>query len=175
MIACAAAATPGPMQAWLIEDAGTWTGKSTMWMTAETPPTVSEATDVVTPMLDGRFIRCDSVGEIPGMGAFNGFALTGFDNVSQKFQSIWADTMGTGMMWGTGTLSADGKALTFNYTYNCPMTKKPTAIRMVQTRTGTDTRTMEMWGPDPSTAKEFRMLEIKYKRAPSKTAATSAE
>ena len=99
-----------------------------------------------------------------GMGRFNGFGLYGFDDVSQNFVSTWIDSMGTGMMTGTGELSADGKTLTWSYTYNCPITKKPAPIREVETITGDNTRTLEMFGLDPRTGKEFRMMRIELTR-----------
>ena len=51
--------------------------------------------------LDGRYIKVDVAGDMPGMGPFTGFGLTGFDNVSKKFVSTWVDNMGTGMMNGS--------------------------------------------------------------------------
>ncbi len=108
---------------------------------------------------------------MPGMGPFNGFGLYGFDNVSQKFQGVWIDNMGTGMMTGTGELSSDGKTLTWTYNYTCPMLKKPTTMREVDRITGKDTRTMEMFGTDPVTGKEYRMMEVLLTRKAGSTAA----
>ncbi|MBL9141516.1 MAG: DUF1579 domain-containing protein [Phycisphaerae bacterium] len=175
MQACMEASIPGAMQARLCEDVGEWTGKHTMWMSPEAPPSTTDAKYTISSMLDGRFVRCDMSSEMPGAGPFHGFGLTGFDNVSQKFQSTWVDSYGTGMMWGTGTLSADGKTLTFEYTYNCPINKKPMTMRQVERRTGTDTRTMEMWAPAPETGKPYKMLEGTYTRKAAPTKVGKAE
>jgi hypothetical protein len=164
MKACMEAATPGPMHKHLTDHAGTWAGKVTMWMTAGSEPAMSECTTVITPMMDGRFTRCEVKGEMAGMGPFEGFGLYGFDNVSKKFQSTWCDVMGTGMATGTGELSADGKTLTWTCTYNCPIKKGPITMREIERFTGKDTMSMEMYGPDPATGKEYKVMEIQYTR-----------
>jgi len=166
MQACIEAATPGKMHEYLVEGVGTWTGKVSMWMAPGTEPAVSTCTTTITSIMDGRFIRIETSGEMPGMGAFNGFGIAGFDNVSQKFQGTWIDNFGTGMMTGCGELDSDGKTLNWKYIYNCPITKKPTIMREVERRTGKDSMTLEMFGPDPVTGKEFKMMEIAYTRAP---------
>jgi hypothetical protein len=111
-------------------------------------------------MLDGRFVKCEIAGNMPGMGPYTGFALYGFDNVSQKFVSTWVDNMGTGMANGIGELSSDGKMLTWTYTYNCPIQKKPVTMREIDKITGPDSKTLEMYVNDPKTGKEFKMMEI---------------
>ncbi|MDZ4658564.1 MAG: DUF1579 domain-containing protein [Bythopirellula sp.] len=164
MQAMMSAATPGEMHKHLAGDVGTWTCKTQMWMMPGGEPVSSGGTSKVTPLLDGRFIMCEMKGEMPGMGPFNGLGIYGFDNVSQKFVANWLDNMGTGIMNGTGELSADGKTLTWEFTGNCPITKKPMVMREVETVTGPNTKTLEMFGPDPKTGKEFKMMEIQLTR-----------
>lgn len=164
MKACMEAATPGEKHQQLAKDVGTWSGKATMWATAGAEPTKSDCTSTVTPIMDGRFIKCEMAGNFEGMGPFNGFGLYGFDNVSQKFQCTWIDNCTTGMMTGTGEASSDGKTMTWTYTGNCPLTKKPIALREEQRWTGKDTKTLTMYGPDLKTGKEFKMMEINLTR-----------
>jgi hypothetical protein len=165
MQACMAAATPGPMHEHLAKSVGTWTGTCKMWMSPGTEPTTSDCTTVISPMMGGRFIKIETSGEMPGMGPFEGFGLNGYDNVSKKFVSTWADSMGTGMMNGTGELSADGKTLNWACTFNCPLTKGAMACRQVEHHTGNDKMTFEMYGPDPKTGTEYKMMQIDYTRA----------
>ncbi len=162
MQACMAAATPGKMHEQLAKSVGTWQGKNTMWMYPGAEPATSECTSTVTPFLDGRFIKIEMSGDMPGMGPYNGFGIMGFDNVSQKLVSTWTDNCSTGIMNGTGEMSSDGKTLTLNYTYNCPITKKPVTMREVETITGPDTKTLEMYGADPKSGKEFKMMSIEF-------------
>jgi len=160
MQACIAAGTPGEMHKHLAKDAGVWLGKTTMWMAPGTEPMKSECTSTVTPVMDGRYIKVEVAGEFPGMGPFNGFGIYGFDNVSQQFVASWVDNHSTGMMTGTGELSKDGKTLTWTYTHNCPLTKKPVKIRDVETITGPTTKTLESFCPDPKTGQEYKMMSI---------------
>jgi hypothetical protein len=164
MQACTEAGTPGKMHEHLTADVGTWTGKSKMWMAPGAEVMESECTYTITSVMDGRYTRAEMNGEMPGMGTFNGFGLNGYDNVAQKFQSTWIDNHSTGIMFGTGELSPDGKVLTWRYTYNCPITKKPAVLREVDTRTGDNTRKLEMYGNDPKSGKEFKMMEIQFTR-----------
>jgi hypothetical protein len=164
MQAVIAAGTPGKQHELLAECVGSWRAKTTMWMTSEAEPIMSEGTSKAESFLDGRFVKVEMDGEMPGMGPYHGFGLYGFDNVSQQFVSIWADNHGTGIMNGVGELSEDGKTLTWNYTVNCPIAKGPTPIREVETILGPDSRTIEMFGTDPKSGTEFKMMHIELTR-----------
>ena len=139
MQACITAGTPGAMHEFLARGAGKWQGKNSMWMYPGAQPMTSECTSTVTPVMDGRYVRVEIAGEMPGMGPFTGFGIYGFDNVSQKFVSSWIDNMSTGIMNGTGELSPDGKVLTWNFSYHCPIAKKQVTLREVETITGPTT------------------------------------
>ena len=160
MEACMAAGTPGKMQSHLARGVGTWSGKTTMWMFPDAPPMKSDCVSTVSPIMDGRFIKVEVKGEFPGMGPYTGQGTYGFDNVSQKFVSTWIDNHSTGIMNGEGSLSADGKLLTWKYSFNCPLTKKPTTLREVETVTGDNTKTLETFSVDPKSGKEYRMMLI---------------
>jgi uncharacterized protein DUF1579 len=160
MQACAMAGTPGKEHAHLAKSVGTWAGKNTMWMAPDTEPMKSECTSTVTSIMDGRYTKTEFKGEIPGMGPFHGVGINGFDNVSQKFVATWIDNHSTGILTGTGQLSSDGKIMTWNMVYNCPIAKKPVTMRQVETTTGPNAMTLEMFGPDPKSGKEFKMMKI---------------
>lgn len=160
MQAMMAAGTPGEMHQRLAEDVGTWRTKCTMWMTPDSKPLESEGVSTVTPLMDGRFIQVQMKGEMPGMGEYSGQGIYGYDNVSEKFVAIWIDNHTTGIMSGTGELSDDGKTITWNYTGNCPVAGKPISIRDVETATGPNTKTIESFGPDRKTGKEYQMMRI---------------
>lgn len=164
MQACILAATPGKMHEHLAKGVGVWQGKSTSWMSAGSEPMKAECTSTITAMMDGRYVKCELAGDFPGMGPFQGFGINGFDNVSQKFVSSWVDSASTGMMTGTGELSADGKTLTWTYKFNCPIQKKPVTMREVDTYTGPNSFTLEMFGPDAKTQKEYKMMSIEFTR-----------
>jgi hypothetical protein len=159
-----AAGTPGEMHKKLADDVGTWRCKSKMWMTPEGEPVESEGVSVVTPLFDGRYIQVDMNGEMPGMGPYHGHGIYGFDNTAQKFVAIWIDNFSTGMMTGTGELSEDGKTITWTYKANCPIQDGPITLRDVETTTGPNEKTIETFGPDRKTGKEFKMMQLELTR-----------
>ena len=163
MAACMAAATPGAQHKVLAQSIGTWTGQCKMWMAEGMEPTVSECTANYSSLMEGRYTKCEVSGSTP-MGPFVGLGTYAFDNVAQKYQSTWLDNCGTGIGTGTGELSADGKTMTWTYTFNCPIRKGPTTMRQVEKSTGPNAMTVEMYGSDPKTNKEFKMMEIAYTR-----------
>ncbi len=171
------AATPGPMQTWLCEDAGSWAGNCKMWMAPGTEPTISGSTMTNTPILGGRFVRQDVTGDMGEWGQFEGTGMVGFDKGAGQFQSAWADNMGTAMMYGTGSVSSDQKVLTINYTYFCPIAKKEVPFKQTITRNADGTRTMRMWGvaAGAPTGEMFQLMETVYKRTHSHAEHADAE
>lgn len=172
MQACMIAATPGEMQARLAKDVGVWQGKHTMWMAPGAPPMTSDCTVTVTSIMDGRFTRSDMAGEIPGMGPYTGLGIVGFDNTAGRFEATWVDNHSTGIMVGVGALSADGKSITWQYSYECPVTKKPAVMRQVETITGPNSKTLEMWGNEPKSGQEYKVMTMELTR---QSASASAE
>jgi hypothetical protein len=160
MQACIVAGTPGKMHELMAKDAGVWEGENTMWMAPGAEPVKSKSKTTITPIMDGRYIKMEMNGEMPGMGPYSGLGFCGFDNVSQKFVATWFDNRSTGIMTGTGELSADGKTMTWTYNFNCPLTKQPVTMREIDKTTGPNTKTMEMYSPDPKTGKEYKMMSI---------------
>jgi hypothetical protein len=155
-----AAATPGDMHKRLVADAGTWQGKNTMWMAPGADPIETESTTTITPVLDGRFVRVEMKGEMPGMGPYHGLAVQGYDNISKKFVSSWIDNHSTSIAQGEGDLSKDGKTVTWTFTCNCPLREKPMTMRQIETVTGPGKKVIEMHGSEPKTGEEFRMMRI---------------
>jgi len=161
---CIEAGTPGEMHAFLAQGAGTWQGENTMWMMPGAEPMKTTCKADVEAIMDGRYVKYEYSGEMPGMGTFNGMALYGFDNVSKKFACTWIDSMSTGLMNGTGDLSADKKTLTWTFTYNDPITKKPATMREIERITGDNTRTLDMFGKDPKSGVEYQMMHMEFTR-----------
>ena len=164
MQACMLAGTPGKNHQQLFKGVGKWQGKNTMWMAPDAPPVVTDCTSTVTSIMDGHYVRVETVGEMPGMGPYNGQGTYGYDNVSGKFVCTWIDNHSTGIMTGTGQLSPDGKTMTWTSTYNCPITKKPAIMREIDTATGPNSQTIEMYGTDPKSGKEYKMISIELTR-----------
>lgn len=157
-------ASPGEEHVLLAKSVGRWSGKSTMWMASGATPMTNACVATMTPELDGRFVHAEYKGEMEGMGPFHGIGFYGFDNVTQQYVSTWFDNMGTGVMTGTGEASNGGKTITWNYVFNCPMRKGPVKMREVESHPDANTMTLEAYGPDMSTGKDYLMMRIEMKR-----------
>lgn len=175
MQACMEAGMPGPMQARLAKQAGTWKGTNKMWMAPGTEPMTTECVCVMTPIMDGRYVQSEMTGEMPGMGTFKGLGFAGFDNVSQKFVGSWLDNHSSGIMQGTGQLASDGSTINWSFAYNCPITKKATAMREVDTFPDANTMVMDMFCTDPKTNKEYQCMKIEMKRTGAATMPTATK
>lgn len=168
------AATPGPMHDHLMKSIGVWEGTVRSWMSPDAPATEMKCVTRIRPMMDKRFTRSDTKGDFGGM-PFHGFAIYGYDNVGKVFQQTWVDTMGTGMMTGTGTMSEDGKSIEWTCTYNCPLEQCAKEVKMVEKWTGPETMVLEMYTADPVSKKVFKSMEIAYTRTSKDVREPSAE
>lgn len=163
MQALIAAGTPGKPHEFLKKYVGTWTGKSQMWMGPDAPnPENFECTQTVKSVLGGRYIEYELSGEMPGMGSFSGHGVTGYDNVAGKYVASWIDNQNTGIMQGVGELSKDGKTLSWTYSYQCPIRKKPATVRQVETFTDDKTMILEAFVSDPKSGKEYKCMRVEF-------------
>lgn len=156
------AMTPGAQQQMLAKSVGTWNLKNTMWMEPNSEPMVTTGTCVNEMLLGGRYLQGKITAQMMGM-PFEGISLTAYDNAAKQYQNTWIDNMGTGIMFTTGNVGADGK-LTMTGTMVDPMTGKPCNIREVLIFDGDNKMTMEMYGPDRATGNEYKMMVIEYTR-----------
>ena len=165
MKACAEAGTPGAMHAKLMKTVGTWTGNEQMWMGPGSEPSTSPTTWTISDQMGGRYCKTEVTGDMPGMGPYSGAGVSGYDNVSKQFVADWVDNMSTGIMIGTGELAADGKTLTWKYTYNCPLTQKPAVMREVQKFTSDTSMSVEFFCNDPKSGQEYKCMQVELKKS----------
>jgi len=97
------------------------------------------------------------------MGAeFQGIGLVAYDKVAGHYQSVWMDSMSTGMMYETGEIDETGKVFTFEGTYNDPMSGGVVEMRTVHTIESPDRHVVAMYHTGPG--EEFKMGELVYTR-----------
>lgn len=159
-------ATPGMHHDHLKPMAGKWQCAGQCRMAAEAPWTPMKSTAESKWILGNRFLATEVKGEsmMPGEPPFEGMGWMGYDNVKKKYVMSWIDNMGTMIMTGEGTCDSSGKTITLMSHYTCPMTMKDTHMKLVYKVMGSDKYTMEFWGPDPATGKEFKSMEMNYTR-----------
>lgn len=115
-------ATPGKSHKFLEKMVGKWKYTSKWWESAEAKPEESSGTSTIKMILGGRFLQNETTGKAMGM-PFQGLGLTGYNNVTGQYESLWLDTMGTGMTQGTGSVDEQTNTLKEIGEFSCPMTK----------------------------------------------------
>lgn len=156
--------TPGEMQQMIAKSDGNWTGETTMWMENGGQPMTSKSEATNKMMFDGRYQMSTHKGNMMGM-PFEGISILGYDNAKKKFVSSWIDNMGTGIMTLEGDWNPSTKSIEFKGKMTDPTRpEKDCNVREVFTFIDDNTQKMEMFGPDAKTGKEFKTMEIVFKR-----------
>ncbi len=154
--------SPGPHHKYLEPMAGSWETTTRFWMA---PGQEGEATKGVCKrkwILGGRFMTEEMEGSVMGQ-PFNGFGITGYDNISKQYISSWADSMATGMMSSTGSCDSNGKTFTYTGECNDCMTGQLKKYKMVTRVLSESKHVFEMYDKDPE-GREFKSLEVTYTR-----------
>jgi len=155
-------ATPGEMHKMLAKSDGNWMGETTMWMENGGQPMTSKSEATNKMMFDGRYQVSNHKGNFMGM-PFEGMSITAYDNSKKKFVSTWIDNMGTGIMHTEGDWNPSTKTIEFKGKMTDPSRPgKDCDVREVYTFTDDTHQTLEMYGPDSKTGKEFKTMEIKF-------------
>ena len=158
-------ATPGKPHKLLAAMVGDWDAASTSYMNPEKPEvTKGSATNKMA--LDGRYLHASFSGTWSGM-PHKGEGFMGFDNHLKRYQNVWVDNFGTGMMLSQGEGGEDGTSINLSYVWDGPMGKMPG--RMRYTITGKDSHKLEAW--HSMGGKEMKSMEIVFTRK-QKAAAT---
>jgi len=159
-----AAGVPGEHHKHLEQMAGEWDAKVTShW---DPVPEESKATLKAHMRMGGRYLVSNFQGTMMGQPMV-GQHILGYNNITKKYESLWRDNMGTGMMMETGTCDGAGKVITMTGETDGPDGKKHKSRSV--TTIGDGKFTMQMFGDGPD-GKEMKLMEIVYTRtkAPAK-------
>ncbi len=96
--------------AYLKRFAGSWTAETTMWMAPGQPPTSGGGAIEGRMIMGGRFVALDFKGTMLGR-PFEGFQLTGYDNMRKQYLTLWIDDTSTAFFELAGTRDAAGDVL----------------------------------------------------------------
>jgi len=152
--------TPGDMHKMMASWNGTWNDELTTWDYEGAEPKKMKATTVNSMIMGGRYQSSKISGDMMGM-PFEGSGMLAFDNSGKKFVSSWIDNWSTGIMMLSGPYDAGAKTITL--TGKVPDICRPGKFcdtKEVMTIVDDNTQKMEMYGPDPKTGKQFKMMEI---------------
>lgn len=142
---------------------GDWTYSGKFWMTPDAQPQDMTGTAEHTMIFGGRFLQQRFEG--PWMGEmFQGLGYTGYDNIKQEYNTIWLDSVSTGLMIASGQYDAVTKTLSQAGTMSCPMTgEKDRQSRSEWKAVDSDHNTYTSYMNDEN-GKEFKSMEITYSR-----------
>ena len=163
------AATPGEHHAKLKPLAGKWSFVTKARMGPDQPWEESKGKAEYKWILGGRILVQEVKAEpspgdaMMGGAPFEGFGLTGYDNMTKEYWNVWGDNYGTGVMMSTGSADPSGKTFTYTGEYNDPMTGEAKTARSVLKIAGDDKLVFEMYNKGPD-GKEYQMLEVTYTR-----------
>jgi hypothetical protein len=93
---------------------------------------------------------------------FTGVGVTGYNNITKEYESIWYDNMGTGIMKSVG--HAEGDVVVMHSEYVDPMTHKSMDVKTVSKMVNKDEQTFTWYNVDGET--EVKAFEITYTRKP---------
>ncbi len=160
-----AAATPGEPHKVLADISGKWKTMSQMWESPEAKPQTSKGTADFKMILGGRWLQQEFNGTAMGK-PFQGLGLIGFDNVKQKYETHWFDSMSTGSMQSEGDFDVSTKTLKDKGTMSCPISpNKVQDIRSEWQMVNKNKMIFSMFGKGPmASGPEFKMMEIVYSR-----------
>jgi Protein of unknown function (DUF1579) len=157
------AGTLGEPHKMLAKSNGTWAAEMTYWDGIDRPANKMTGTQVTSSILDGHFQQSKFSGSFMGM-PFNGVSTVGYDNTTKEFVSLWMENMNTSIMVMKGTWDDATKTINLSGKQKNPVNGLECTMRQVYKIVDDNNETMEMYGPDPKTGKEFKMMEIKYTR-----------
>ena len=153
--------TTNEMHEKLAQMVGSWDAKVQHWMAPGAPVEESTGTAELEAIFGGRFILQEFSSEWMGE-PFEGLGLFGYDNIQKEFQSVWLDSMATGMMFASGGITEDG-GFEEEGTFSCPLTNSERWNRSKTTFIDEDKWTLEMFMKDEG-GEEFRSMIITYTR-----------
>jgi hypothetical protein len=149
---------PGPEHAELQKTVGTWEKTQRMRWSPDAEWMTTTCTSQVTPLLGGRYVMEQLGFEMMGM-PMEGLSITGFDNMTGEYTSLWADSMSTWWTSSRGKAAADG-SIDFRGTMTDVAGSRP--FRMVL-RQGPDSGHMDMYDTIPPHG-EVLVMTIDSKR-----------
>ncbi len=114
-------------------------------------------------ILDGRFLVEEFKGELREGGSFQGYGMSGYDNLKKKYVSVWANNVGTGFINVEGTCDASGKVITYHAETSDPMSGQTKTMKMVLRIINNNKNVTEGYVTTPD-GKEFKNWEAIYTR-----------
>jgi len=144
----------------LAKYAGDWDVAVTYWMGPGAPPTKSTGTFKGRMLLGGRYLEMTFNGFMMGQ-PFEGIQLVGFDNLEQKYNTLWIDNTSTSFFMTRGT--REGDVLNETGEWPDPVTGSVVSVKARTTWVGGDEYLYEQWMVMPD-GTEHKGMEMRCKQ-----------
>src|SRR5437762_13128314 len=162
------ASKPGPNHQLLGELAGKWNYTLKISRGPDKPPIETKGIVNRQPIMAGRYYLADfNVEMLPGASGeleranFQGKEIEGYDNIKQRFVSVWIDNASTSVTVFEGTYDAPSR--TFTYIAETePQPGKKTKVREQIKLIDSDHYTLEWF--EEHGGREIKTIEIAYSR-----------
>lgn len=156
--------TPGAEHAVLKPLEGEWATTATSWMKPADKAIKSVGTSTISWALDGHFLKQKFKGDMMGQ-AFEGLGFVGYDKMKKEYNSVWMDNMSTSIFQSSGQFDAKTKTLRDSGTFSCPITGDTNMpFRTEWKIINNDNNIYSMFVKDAASGKEYKSMEIRYKR-----------
>lgn len=145
--------------------AGNWDYTATVWTKAGEKPQSAKGSATNEVVLDNRFLSTVFTGylSIDGIHTpYRGQGLIGFDTSKNSFTTAWADTLGTGIMTGSGKYDDREKTLTEAGRFTNPISGEDEKFR-AELHIGEQSYTRTIFTTGKS-GKETKLMEFTYIR-----------
>jgi hypothetical protein len=153
-----AAGTPGPAHKALDAFVGEWKAEVKCWGEQGGEPNVSQGTSKASWALKGHFVEEEFHGEMMGK-PFIGRTLMGYDNLKQKFNTVWVSDMQTSIFTSEGKGENGNKVITLEGKSDCAATgQKDVPMKSVYRVISPDKFVFEMFNDGD------KSMEITYTR-----------
>jgi hypothetical protein len=154
--------TPGKFHKFLEQLAGEWDAEIVL-NTPDGYTQKSTGTMSSTMIFDGRFLQSTFSGDVMG-STMRGISLWGYNNVDQRYEAAWIDSLSTGVYTSRGSVNDSGTVFTMRGEHTDPVTRRTVRQREVTTLISPDKYTMEFFGTPAGT--DDRVMIITFTRKP---------
>ncbi|MDY7107059.1 MAG: DUF1579 family protein [Planctomycetota bacterium] len=157
---------PGEHHEYLNTLVGAWDGTFRIRMEPDAEPMISKGTITREWVLDGRFIR-EVVESNTDWGPFRAISYLGYNNVDGQYESVWMESVSTGIYYSTGSYNPDTQIMRTRATYRNPVTGKVEYSRYISDLSDPDRHVFEgyMTGQDGKEYKSFHgVMERRTKK-----------
>jgi len=147
----------------LIPLSGQWEYEATVW-TGTSEPQKAFGSTTNKMILGNRFLSSTVAGNLNIEGIeviVNGEGKIGYDNTKQSFNTVWTDSLSTGMMVGTAKYDEKTKTLTETGHFTNPVTGAEEKFRAETKFVDADNYERTVYATGKS-GKEAKLMQFKY-------------